>query len=310
MKERRPIIRVVWGIDPFEKGDAPIHRMGLTLRHLLHGSLAEITPTYIVSADAWRTVVMTRGSWRGWVHRLATDTLHHRLDRLGLPGLAAPAVLWPDSDVVRGAAGTLTRQARRSHADFIAITTHARRGMRRLLLGSFAETMLLSAGSNLLVINPSERPPARRTVLFATDLTAASREALRRFAGYARRWHVKVIVFHQVPIPMIPHAEPWSTYSLGLEDSLMVAALRNDRAVARRRVKEFVRIARAAGARATGLVTSDLGGITEAILTAARRRGAGYIAIGAHAHRVPSLLGSVARQVVRQSRLPVLVLSP
>ncbi len=75
---------------------------------------------------------------------------------------------------------------------------------------------------------------------------------------------------------------------------------------------EGVRIARAAGLDAEALVAGGDGPVAHTLLAAAERAGAGLIVLGSRGrHAVPSAaLGSVSRHIVRDGRLPTLVVPP
>jgi universal stress protein A len=57
------------------------------------------------------------------------------------------------------AASEVIRAADRVHADIIVMGTHGRRGLRRALLGSVAESVLRSAPCPVLVVRPKDQEP-------------------------------------------------------------------------------------------------------------------------------------------------------
>lgn len=84
-------------------------------------------------------------------------------------GYAAEHGVGDDSVVLHGApADTLRIAAEATHADLVAIGTHARRGMARLRLGSVAEEVVAASAVPVVVI------PATRTVVQAKPAAAAA----------------------------------------------------------------------------------------------------------------------------------------
>jgi nucleotide-binding universal stress UspA family protein len=66
-------------------------------------------------------------------------------------GAAATCIQWPGS-----AGATIVDYARRTGADLIAMTSHGRGGVRRLLLGSVADEVLRNAPCPVLVVRITE----------------------------------------------------------------------------------------------------------------------------------------------------------
>lgn len=66
-------------------------------------------------------------------------------------------------DVLRGtAAAGITEFAREHNFDLIAMSTHGRSGLGRLVFGSVADQVLREAGSPVLLIKPAKQPSRPR----------------------------------------------------------------------------------------------------------------------------------------------------
>ena len=64
-------------------------------------------------------------------------------------------------------------------ADCLVISTHARTGLERLAMGSFAETVILTSAVPVLVLNPANKVPVSvRKILVPTDLSKKSEKYL------------------------------------------------------------------------------------------------------------------------------------
>lgn len=92
--------------------------------------------------------------------------------------------------VTRGfVAGTITADADEHDVDCIAMPTHGRKGLERLLLGSVTERVLRTASVPVLTLRPAGRPFQHpyRNVLVPTDGSEHARAALERGVDVAKR---------------------------------------------------------------------------------------------------------------------------
>ncbi len=140
-----------------------------------------------------------------------------------------------------------------------------------------------------------------RTILHATDFSPASRAAFTKAVELARRDRAPLLVAHVMtpPVPMMMgdgYATPatWDAIEQGY------------RKESQRKLDALLRRARAAGARARGLLLAGVP--ADAIVRAARARHAATIVMGTHGRSGVArfLLGSVAARVVAGARCPVL----
>ena len=118
----------------------------------------------------------------------ARETSQKRLEELGLQR-AKLTVLHHRERSVTTSARVLADHLEDTRANLALVSSHARRGFSRLLLGSFAETLVHHSRTDLLLFHDKThvaRVP--RTLLFATDLTPQADVGLRRALRYARHW--------------------------------------------------------------------------------------------------------------------------
>ena len=116
------------------------------------------------------------------------DALRGQLARLQPQADVTPEVfvdVGSESDAV-------LRRAEAWEAELIAVGTHGKKGLRRLLLGSIADQIVRSARCQVLVARPSRHG----AVLAATDLTDPGLPAIEAAAGEAKRRGRKLVVMH------------------------------------------------------------------------------------------------------------------
>jgi nucleotide-binding universal stress UspA family protein len=177
-----------------------------------------------------------------------------------------------------------------------------------MVLGSFAETLLLIAKTPVLLVNPKTRiAKTFDRILFPTDFGATSADQLREVLDLADRFGAKVTLFHGIengnealllsstsgPLPIFP------TRSVDHLDH------------AQKHAEAWVRIA---GRRKIGMdfiIHERSKKPADEIIAIARETGARLIAMQTNTGALgAAILGSTTRHVIRKSTCPVWVLNP
>lgn len=188
----------------------------------------------------------------------------------------------------RAAATAILEAADAENAELIILGTHARRGLDRALLGSVAETVVRKARRPVLVVKPGRRSPlepiADFRVVVAVDFSPASIEAIAQAAGLARMMEGRLYLVHVCDL-----SEPT-----------------RDRAAERLDVIAEELRARGIPAATSVAWASDP---AKAIVAEVEGDPRAVIAIGTRGsgRLAQLLLGSVARDVVRNAPCPVLI---
>ena len=120
--------------------------------------------------------------------------IHHRV-------IVRQGEVWPELQLV----------IRDSGIDLLVIGTHARTGLKRLVLGSVAEQIFRNARCRVLTVGPYSPPDVAlqpegtaRPLLFATDFSEDSLAALPHATSLANQRGAKLVLFHAVsPIPQV-----------------------------------------------------------------------------------------------------------
>jgi len=115
-------------------------------------AVMEDMPFEVVAGGGLAAVYPDRGQVRAdQEQQLAA--MAAELQQSGPPGVAVRSMLFEGAEVAR----TLAEHALQEQAAFIALASHGRSGLRRLLLGSVAEALLRHAHTPVIVFPP---PPA------------------------------------------------------------------------------------------------------------------------------------------------------
>lgn len=238
---------------------------------------------------------------------LIGERIRALLGRCRPAGLQKPRVLVARAVTMRSRAAALTDYAARAGADLIALSTHARKGMKRLFLGSFAETLALCATVPLFLVRPGQRLAASRPgrVLFPTDFSAESKEALEAVVASLAGPKTEIVLFHQFETMARVYLEPVLALPMPPGTFQEELDLAEKRGVALR--DELV----ARGVRARFVLGRKSVAPADAILAGARREKAGLIAMASQAGPASAVVfGSVTRQVIREAPCPVWVMPP
>jgi len=181
----------------------------------------------------------------------------------------------------------------------IAMSTHGRTGISRLVRGSVAERVLRSADTPVLLVNPFTKPHAQDSqisrILVPLDRSATSAAVIPEVAQLAQAYSSHVTLFH-VANPEL-HESPMAERRETERDKVF----REQAAIHVRQLAE-------AGVQATVKVVFEFGAAAQ-ILAAVEDQAIDLVALTTHGRSGMSrwLFGSVAEHVIRQCRAPLLV---
>lgn len=220
--------------------------------------------------------------------------LASRLERRGLTRVRW--ALWYDEP-----AHAIAEAAARNGADLIALATHGRGGLSRLLLGSVAETVVRSARVPVLLMRGQSawKPWATGKILVPLDGSETSETILPVVERLAGPRDLTISLLEVVePLPSAVRAET----PLGLEELIAVRRKDTERylaKVAEPRRDKGLRVEWATG----------FGYAAETIAAIAQEKRADLIAMATHGRSGLGRLffGSVAEAVLRHATVPVLL---
>lgn len=250
-----------------------------------------------------RAVVARPVVLEGEVHEIQMETtgevmeyLKGIADRFRGNGLAAKWALWHEEPVT-----AIAKAVKEERVDLIAMATHGRSGLSRLLVGSVAAQVVRETEVPVLLVRGrlARESWSRRRILVALDGGEAAEAILsvvERF-GSPRDSTIALLTVIE-PLPSLVYAE--SPFRV----DEMIALRRDD---AERYLGKVAEPLRANGWRVETQVR--FGRVAETIGDFARQAEAGMIAMVTHGRHGLGrfFLGSVAEEVLRRSSIPVLL---
>lgn len=221
------------------------------------------------------------------------EALQGQLERL-VPAVGATAEVF----IQQGSAyDQILRRAEEWQAELIAVGTHGRTGLRRMLLGSVADQVVRGAHCPVLV----SRPRREGAILAATDLTDPALPAIELAAAEAKRSGRKLVVMHAME-------SREGDAAMGLLGALPALDTPETLAARRALASEIIQSAlQRLDVRADVVIAED--DALKETLALAESLPAGLIVVGTHGRSGLSrvVLGSMAARVIEHAPCSVLV---
>lgn len=298
--------RVLWAVDPFSKEEKLQVAAYKALSKLIVGSTTSIEPVGILSPDQLK-VPLDHFRNKSKDYKLESEKrLNALVKSLKNPRLLSPTLLVQEFYSSDAATETLIRYAKQSGASLIAVGTHGRKGLGRFLLGSFAETLILKSDVPVLVVNPTVTPKKKiSTILFPTDFSTVSREAFEKLLPVVKTLKARMHLYYKFEY-LVPETMATMNFS-----PLYADFLKEDLKVRRETAEQWAKRAGEVGVKCAITLDEKPGYVVESVLKAAKKSEADLIAMASCSGSLATtLIGSVARKIVRSSNLPVWVIHP
>lgn len=294
---KKPKNTALWAVDPFEEGVTLPKATVLRLARVAKNCACRMLPVHVISPALGQARDLDK----------IEDRLYEYFRRLHVPGFEPPQVLLDDSFPRQSAVHTLSEFARKQGASWIAVSSHGRHGWRRLVMGSFAETLLNDTTLPLLFLGTSATKGRKERVLYPTDFSRGSWNAFTRFLPVAKAQKAEIVFFHVLSFPATARD------GMGIVPYIPEGYFSDQEAAVRKLAARWLAAAEKAGVPAR-LRLQD-GGLARAsgadMLAAAAREKATFITITAESGTVGRFLaGSTAFDIFREGSYFVWVYGP
>lgn len=301
-RQRKSGTKWLVAVDPFANHEA--ETLWSLIQPLSEQSHAQVEAAYVLAPASMNWNGIFSGPWMKRYAPLAEAKLNEVLPD---PSITKTVIHCKESGQ-RAAVEALIHYAEKVKADCIAIATHARSGLERLAMGSFAEAVILLSKIPVLVLNPANKTPrAVRKILVPTDLSKSSERYIHAIADYAKELDAEIILFHKQPDPLDPIIQQ-GVYSLGGGWVSVQSFIDEELESKNKQIARIERTLRRRGIGVSHVLDTSPAGLIESIDQAAKESGADLVSVLTQSGSwTAALIGSVARGLVRHSSVPVLV---
>lgn len=189
LKQTKEALSALWAVDPFDTEHLPNQDALAQARLHIGGSFENTVPVFVCSPY--------------FIDPLSPqEKVRNYLSSLQVSSIQAPQILVSESEKKKDWVRTLLDEAKMKNAELIILTNHGRKGLSKLLAGSFAENLLKE--SHLPILFLGENPPSEshwNRVLFATDFSEDSHRSLLEFLNFTSMTATELLLFHAITMP-------------------------------------------------------------------------------------------------------------
>ncbi|MEO5970131.1 MAG: universal stress protein [Bdellovibrionia bacterium] len=304
MKDTTAIDRIIWAVDPLQECPEIETRCFETIQALIAGSPSiEVEPACVLPPYHINPPFEVIYPPFPYIGEEVVESLRIRLKGFPLPKFSLPKILGEPVVSTGGAVRELSKYAEERDANLIVVGTHCRKGISRLFLGSFAESLLLNSRTPLLMVGAHTAQVTKfESIFFPTDFGKTSELVFSQVLELSKSLNLKLYIYHLVPKPII--------FSTRLAQSLdLPSIMKEEKNRTREALVKYLELAKKSAVKAESMFEESESSESEAILAAARARSCDIIAMAAQSSALRSaIVGSTTRQVVRGASCPVWVL--
>lgn len=298
--------KILWAVDAFpDSRELQVHA-GKTIGALFAGESVEVEPVYIARPSPPGLYVHTDPTLDMEYSAQAGRSLDWLIKRSKLSNVLLSRYLLAPTPSVGSMVKKLLEYAQEEKFDAIVVGTHARRGVPRLFMGSFAERLILSSPIPVLIVSAKSKKPESRYkhVVFPTDFSDASRSVFEKVVSFAKERKMEISIVHREEY-LTPMAYPFIVPAVSQE------SLNEMKASWKKQGTEMAEWAKTQGVKASFALLPTNGSTSQSIVRYGKKFPGSLIALASQSNRAESfLLGSVARQIIREAACPVFVLHP
>ncbi|MCB0342235.1 MAG: universal stress protein [Pseudobdellovibrionaceae bacterium] len=298
---------IIWAVDPAAEDPKVNQKVAGALETLASQTGLEIKPVTVITERQNELLVHMLERAELWSYESAIpDMVMALIKKLKLKNIKAPVVLTSKDSGRRNAVKKLVDFAKKQKASMIVVGSHSRKGLSKLFLGSFAETLCQSSTVPILVVNPKTASPSEfKNILFATDFSEPSVNSFKNILPMVKKMRGKVTILHQVEFPLIPISE-YEQFRSPSGEVMAKEYAKRQKKLFGAKMKRLQDLAKAAGVPAKVMIEDKMQAVSDSIVQFANQQKMDVIVLPTQSGPVSSvLLGSVAQQVLRSSEIPV-----
>lgn len=301
-------LRLGWALDPVAMPASNIKNSVKFFGALEKTGPIEIDPVSVVCPDQVNWPLSFSREWMTGFSETAKQMVAKGLKSVKLKALADPEVLFENEHSKKNAIDLLEKWGKSRNLDWWVVRTHLKEGMGRAFVGSFAEALLTRSSRPVLVFNSHEQDLKKlSSVLFPTDFSPSSWKILRKLALDLADRKIPILIFHYRPKEddrMLVQSSAWFGGVEKLRDYLLAEELEKNKIGA-----QWVSQLHGLGVESELVFAHGNKPLAKAINEASHKARASMVVLPTFTGRWEQVVfGSVAREVMRGSKVPTLVL--
>lgn len=291
--------KIIWAIDPYDENKKNLKKAYTIAKHLAGGD-NNIVPVYISSLI--RPYYDFDFGVYAWVDKFAVNSqadFQKALIKQGLGALAKNAIVdFTDSSSVTVTCKRLVEIAEKQKAECILVFSHAKNLAERFVLGSFAETLVHYAKGPVLIVNPKNLKSKMKHIFYCDDLEGNFLEHLKNVRDQLQALKAKDLVYFHAPHPI---------YRFSMDQNNREA--KEYRVEVDRKMTQVGQAAKKLRLNLTPIIDAEWTSVPEKVAKYAKSKKSDLVVVRARSSRFGALMGgSVTRQLLRNSSVPLLVM--
>jgi nucleotide-binding universal stress UspA family protein len=296
--------KLIWAVDP-SQSPAEATKMVSLMRAWSNFLECKIQPVTIFPKLTLTFPIELDLPWEGRFEELAVQSVENFLKKYSGADMDFLKPIFIPSVSTRNQATALAQFAEKNEALAIFASTRARKSWNPFRLGSFTETLVAISRVPVFALNPQAKVSLQfSSVLFPTDFSHESKMALQSFLPWAKKQKAKVIFYNQVEAPHIFPSEATGAWPAFDMEKLMESAEANRK----KKARDWVKWINSEGVKGSFIIQSERETLAEDIIRISKLEKVDLIAMATTSGPIAqSLLGSVARDVLLQAKIPVVI---
>lgn len=301
-------LKIHWAFDPYAELDNTWLRSYEAIEWIKKENSIEVVPTYFLGSDAVHWIGHIIPSNIESLKPMVELAIKEKLKEFEMAEISEPQVQVIHCRTRRGDVKAAVDFFKQEKSDLVILNTHAKEGLRRLLLGSFAENFLLQAKTPLLLVSPhTKKLESMSTALFPTDFSKHSFEGFEKCLAESFSTGKKIILYSKVEAPGIP-LDQSDTFILGNSWETIDHFIKDSIQHRKEESKKWISKAEGYGVSVEVVIDDQPGDLAESILDHADQHKVGMISMISFANKMDTVLvGSLTRDIIRHAKVPVLV---
>lgn len=296
-------MKIIWAIDILSEDKKPQQVAVDFIKGISRQTDLKTRPVYVIRLGD-QVGSLSHGDGKKVFLENVKGAMARKLAGVKLP-LEAPLPLLQKGLYLRSDVDALVSAAKKEKADLILVNTHARKGLSRFWMGSFAETLMHHSSVPVLFLNPNYKPTGSiKTILFSTNLAPESQKALLKVAALTKRLKAELVLYNNIEYFV---ATPGLSFT---ETMVFSQDIEKDIEQRKKKLNQLAqKVSAKHGIKVKVILDEKDLRVSEGIQKLAKKTPQCLIAMVSQTGPLLSALaGSSTRKVVRESINPVLVL--